>query len=176
MEPSRLAMFLCLGLIAIIPYVRGQAQCSIFEEDLLGSTSAASSMGLVGAAIAARVGESAIIIVQVHASNIVCLTGGRDRNMYTGVSVVVNYTCIGVSDPACNGNPTLSQFDFGCVSGSSWGASVSGSADSIITTPPTGSLSTNLRTDCGVCLSPARFGFGAVTDNDQHCACKQYSR
>ena len=174
MEPSRLAMFLCLGLVAIIPFTR--AQCTIFEEGLLGSTSAASSMGLVGAAFATSAGEGATIFVQVHASNIVCLTGGRDRNMYTGVSVVVNYTCNGVRDPACNGNPTLSQFDFGCVPGSLWGASVFGSAVSIITTPPTGSLSTTLRTDCGLCLSPVRPGFGAVTDNDQHCACKQYSR
>ena len=152
MEPSRLAMFLCLGLIAIIPFARGQAQCSIFEEDLLGSTSAASSMGLVGAAFATGVGEGATISVQVHTSNIVCLTGGRDRNMNTGVSAVVNYTCNGVRDPACNGNPTLSQFDFGCVPDSLWGASVFGSADSIITTPPTGSLSTTLRTYCGLCL------------------------
>ena len=159
-----------------VPTPFARAQCSIFEEGLLGSTSAASSMGLIRDAIAAGIGEGATIIVQVHASNIVCLTGGRDRYMYTGVSVVVNYTCSGAADPACNGNPILSQFDFGCVTGSLWGASVGGSADSIITTPPTGSLSTTLRTDCGLCLSPARFGFGAVTDNDQHCGCKQYSR
>ena len=172
MEPSRLAVFLCL--IAIIPFARSQ-ECQIFEESLLGSTSGSSTTGLVRDAIAAGVGEGAIVNVQVHASNIVCLRSGRIRDMYRGVSVVVNYTCNGA--PACTGNPTLSQFDFECVSvtGSFWGASVSGSADSIFTTPSTGSLSTTLRADCGVCLSPARPGFAGVTNNEQHCGCKQYS-
>ena len=168
MGPSILVVFLCL-LIAIIPFARSQ-ECPIFEEGLLGSTGTASSMGLIRDAIAAGVGEGATITVQVHASNIVCLTSGQTRDLYTGVSVVVNYTCNGA--PACSGNPTLSQFDFECVSGSVWGASVLGSADSIITTPPTGSLSTTLRSDCGVCLSPARVGFAAVTNNEQHCGRK----
>ena len=167
MRPSRLAVFLCL--IAIIPFARSQ-ECPIFEESLLGSTSGSSTTGLVRDAIAAGVGEGATVNVLVHASNIVCLRSGRTRDTYTGVSIVVNYTCSGA--PACTGNPTLSQFDFGCVSGSVWGASVFGSADSIITTPPTGSLSTTLRTDCGVCLSPARAGFAGVTNNEQHCGCK----
>ena len=167
MRPSRLAVFLCL--IAIIPFARSQ-ECPIFEESLLGSTSGSSTTGLVRDAIAAGLGEGATVNVLVHASNIVCLTSGRTRDTYTGVSIVVNYTCS--SAPACTGNPTLSQFDFGCVSGSVWGGSVFGSADSIITTPPTGSLSTTLRTDCGVCLSPARAGFAGVTNNEQHCGCK----
>ena len=170
MEPSRLAVFLCL--IAIIPFARSQ-ECPIFEESLLGSTSGSSTTGLVRDAIAAVVGEGATVNVQVHASNIVCLRSGRTRDTYTGVSIVVNYTCSGA--PVCTGNPTLSQFDFGCAAGFIWLASVGGSADSIVTTPPTGSLSTTLRTDCGVCLSPNRAGFGTVTNNEQHCGCKQYS-
>ena len=168
MEPSTLAVFLCL--IAIIPFARSQ-DCPIFEESLLGSTSRSSTTGLVRGAIAAGVGESATINVLVHASNIVCLRSGGTRDTYRGVSIVVNYTCSGA--PACTGNPTLSQFDYECVTGPIWGASVFGSADSIITTPPTGSLSTTRRTDCGVCLSPNRNGFGGVTNNEQHCGRKQ---
>ena len=170
MEPSRLSVFLCL--IAIIPFARSQ-ECPIFEENLLGSTSGSSTTGLVRDAIAAGVGEGATVNVLVHASNIVCLRSGRTRDTYTGVSVVVNYTCSGA--PACTGNPNISQFDFECVTGSVWGASVFGSADSIFTIPSTGSLSTTLRTDCGVCLTPARAGFGTVTNNEQHCGRKQYS-
>ena len=81
MGPSRLVVFLCL-LIAIIPFARGQNQCSRFEEGLLGSTGTASSMGLIRDAIAASVGEGTTITVQVHASNIVCLRSGRTRDTY----------------------------------------------------------------------------------------------
>ena len=117
MEMSRLAMFLCL--IAIISFARGQVDCPAFTADVLGSTTAASTTGLVRDAFAAITGEtlSSAITVQVHASNIVCLRSGQTRNTYSGVSVVVNYTCNGASSPACNGNPTISQFDFECVSG-----------------------------------------------------------
>ena len=149
-----------------------QTNCPPFTADLLGSTNAATPTGLVSDAFRAITGETSTITVQVHASNIVCLTSGQTRDTYRGASVVVNQTCSGTSNPGCTGNPTLSQFDFGCVSGSMWGASVGGSADSIITTPPTGSLSTTLRSDCGVCLSPARAGFAAVTNNEQHCGRK----
>jgi len=103
----------------------------------------------------------------------VCLRSGRTRNTYSGVSVVVNYTCSGGSNPLCNGNPTNSQFDFECVSSPSlqWGASVGGSSDNIVTTPPTGNFATTLRSDCGVCISPARSPFGTITNNEQHCLC-----
>ena len=134
MDMTRLSMFLCL--IAIISFARGQLDCPPFIADLLGSTNAASTTGLVRDAFSAFTGETSPITVQVHASNIVCLTSGRTRNTYSGVSVVVNYTCNGASNPACNGNPTISQFDFECVSGPiQWAASVDGSADNIVTTP-----------------------------------------
>ena len=177
MKLSRLGMF--LYLIAVISFARGQSvgpfDCPAFTADLLGSTTAASTTGLVRDAFAANTGETSpsAITVQVHASNIVCLTSGRTRNTYSGVSVIVNYTCNGASNPACNGNPTNSQFDFECVSGPiRWAASVGGSADNIVTTPPTGNFATTLRRDCGVCISSARFPFGTITNNEQHCGCK----
>ena len=105
----------------------------------------------------------------MHDSNIVCLRSGQTRDTYSGVSVVVSYTCTG--DPTeCTGNPILSQFDFECVTNPvRWAPSVDGSASNIITTPPDGNLSTILRTDCGVCISPSRSIFATITNNDQHC-------
>ena len=172
MELSRLASF--LYLIAITSFTRGQVDCPEFTADLLGSTTAAlNTTGLVRDAFAAITGVGSTITVQVHASHTVCLRSGQTWNTYSGVSVVVNYTCNGAFDPACNGNPTNSQFDFECVSGPvRWAASVDGSADNIVTTPPTGNFATILRRDCGVCISPAQFLFGSITNNEQHCGCK----
>ena len=172
MKLSRLGMF--LYLIAVISFARGQ-DCPAFNRDLLGSTTAASTTGLVRDAFAAITGETSpsAITVQVHASNTVCLRSGQTRNTYSGVSVVVNFTCNGASNTACNGNPTNSQFDFECVSNPlQWASSVIGSAANIITTPPSGNFTTTLRRDCGVCISPNRSPFGTITNNSQHCGCK----
>jgi len=166
MELSRLAMFLCQ--IAIISFTRGQTDCPAFATDLLGSTDAASETGLVRRAIVGIVGEGGTVSVQVHSSSVVCLVSGQTRNTYSGISVVVNYTCNGASHPACNGNPTNSQFDFRCDN-SQWGTG--DSPENSITFPSTGSLSTILRSDCGVCASPMGV-FATITNNDQHCGCK----
>ena len=129
-----------------------------------------SSTGLVGDALRAASGDPIPTTVQVHAAHIVCLRSGRTRNMYSGSSIIINYTCIG-GGFECTGNPTLSQFDFECV-GSNWSASVGGSSANIITTPPDGSFSTPLKEDCGVCVSPMRTSFGHITNNEQHCGRK----
>ena len=162
-------------MLALVGPSLCQMDCPPFTADLLGSTTAAITTGLVRDAFATITGETSLsaITVQVHTSNIVCLRSGRTRNMYSGISVVVNYTCNGAFNPACNGNPTISQFEFECVSGPiRWAASVDGSAANIITTPPTGNFSTTLRRDCGVCISPDRSPFGTITNNEQHCGCK----
>ena len=169
MELGRLvATLLCL--ISVLSFARPQ-DCPPFTADLLGTT--ASTAGLVGAAFGAVSGDPSLpVSVQVHNSRIVCLRNGGTRDTYSGVSVVVNYTCTGAPSE-CTGNPILSQFEFECVTGPvRWAPSVGGSAANIITTPPDGSLSTTLRTDCGVCVSPARSAFASITDNEQHCGCK----
>ena len=163
----------CLFLISVLYFAEAQVDCSLFTAELLGTTDAPSTTGLVGDAFQAVSGDpQSPVSVQVHDSNIVCLRSGRTRDTYSGVSVVVNYTCTGAPSE-CSGNPTLSQFDFECVANPvRWAASVDGSAANIITTPPDGSLSTTLRTDCGVCVSPARSIFAAITNNEQHCGCE----
>ena len=162
---------LCLFLNSVLYFAAAQVNCPLFTADLLGTTDAPSVTGLIGAVFGAVSGDPSPASVQVHDSNIVCLRSGRTLDTYSGVSVVVNYTCTGASSE-CTGTPILSQFEFECVTGPTWTASVGGSASNIITTPPNGALSTTLRTDCGVCVSPARSGFATITNNEQHCGCE----
>ena len=166
----------CLYLISVLSFARAQVDCPAFNVSDLGATDMLTQGGLVGTALAAVSGDPLVSVsVQVHDSNIVCLRSGRTRNTYSGVSVVVSYTCTGAPSE-CTGNPILSQFEFECVANPvRWAPSVDGSAANIITTPPDGSLSTTLRTDCGVCISPARSIFAAITNNDQHCGCEYKS-
>ena len=170
MELGRLvATLLCL--ISVLSFTRPQ-DCPPFTANFLGTTDALSTAGLIGAAFQAVSGDPSMLVsVQVHNSRIVCLRNGRTRDTYSGVSVIVNYTCTGAPSE-CIGNPILSQFEFECATGPTWTASVGGSASNIITAPPDGSLSTILRTDCGVCVSPARSGFATITNNEQHCGCE----
>ena len=173
MELSRLAVSLIL--ISVLYFARAQVDCPPFNISELGATDMLTQGGLIGDAFAAASGDPSIAAsVQVHGSRIVCLTSGQTRDTYRGVSVVVNYTCTGAPSE-CTGNPILSQFEFECAAGPRWTASVGGSASNIITTPPNGTLSTPLRTDCGVCISPARSGFATITNNEQHCGC-EYSQ
>ena len=164
-----LLVFPVLALI-VVP-VSCQVDCPPFDKNDLGNTDALSTTGLVGGAFQAVSGDPSLVNVQVHTSRIVCLRSGRTQDTYRGVSVVVNYTCTGAPSE-CTGNPILSQFEFECVAGPTWTASVGGSASNIITTPPDGTLSTTLRIDCGVCISPTRSGFDTITNNEQHCGCK----
>ena len=168
MELSRLVVGLIL--VSVLSFARAQVDCPAFNLSELGSTDMLTQDGLIGAAFQAVGGEqSQAVRVQVHDTNIVCLRSGQTRDTYSQVSVVVNYTCAGIF--SCTGNPTLSQFEFECVAGT-WTARVDESTANIITTPPNGSLSTTLRTDCAVCVSPARADFATVTNNDQHCGCE----
>ena len=170
-------MYVVVLIVALTAVsVNCQADCPRLNVSELGATDMLTQNGLVGSAFAAVSGDPSLpVSVQVHDSNIVCLRSGRIQDTYTGVSVVVNYTCTGAPSE-CNRNPTLSQFEFECVANPvRWAPSVDGSAANIITTPPDGSLSTTLRTDCGVCISPARSIFATITNNDQHCGCEYNS-
>ena len=166
-----------LILISVLSFARAQfADCPPLSETDLGAMNALSTTGLVGAAFQAVSGNPSPVNVQVHDSRIVCLSSGRTRDMFSGVSVVVNYTCTGAPSE-CTGDPILSQFEFECVANPDrWNPSAdSSSVADIITTPPNGTLSTPLRTDCIVCISPARPAFATITNNEQHCGCEYYS-
>ena len=169
----KLGAWLLIVALTLVP-VSCQIDCPLFNVSELGATDMLTQGGLIGAALAAASGDPTMpVSVQVHDSNIVCLSSGRTRDTFRTVSVVVRYTCNGAPSECTTGNSILSQFDFECVAGPRWTASVGGSASNIITTPPNGTLSTTLRTDCGVCISPARSGFATITNNEQHCGREQ---
>ena len=169
MEPCKFIAPL-LYLIVIFSFAKAQNDCPLFNETFLGSADELTSTGLVVDAFEATSGDPSPIFVQVHAAHIVCLRSGQTRDRFSGVSVIVNYTCTG-PPTECTGSPTLSQFEFECIR-TNWSASVDGSAAEIITTPPDGSFSTPRRSDCGVCISPMRAPFSGITNNSQHCGCK----
>ena len=173
---SNMYIVVLIVALTVVP-VSCQIDCPRFNVSDLGNTNALITGGLIQDALHAVSGDPSVINVQLHGSHIVCLRNGRARDTYSGVSVVVNYTCTGSSRSECTGNPTLSQFEFECVTANPvrWAPSVGGSASDIITTPPNGTLSTTLRTDCGVCISPARSGFATITNNEQHCGCEYNS-
>ena len=155
--------------------IRSQRSCPLIQESELGTTS---TNGLISDAYQAVSGDSAEPPrVQLFNYAIVCLQASSMRNTYSSTSVIASYTCMGSQD-VCNGTMLLSQFEFGCTDGDGdvgleWSPSVSGSAANIITTPPAGNLSTPLRSDCGICISPARNGFELISNNPQHCARKR---
>ena len=168
--PLESKMYVVILIVTLtVVSVNCQADCPAFNVSELGAMDMLTQGGLVGSAFAAVSGDLLPVSVQVHNSNIVCLRSGQTRDTYSGVSVVVTYTCSGAPSE-CSGNPILSQFEFECVANPvRWAPSVDGNASNIITTPPAGNLSTTPRTDCGVCISPLRSVFAA---NEQHCGCK----
>jgi len=166
-----LVLSACLVLI-----VNGQTspQCPLIEGSELGSFDAPVADGLVSLTYRGGDGGGAQLPrVQIFEYNVVCLTTGTTRDTYQSVSVVVNYTCIGIS---CEGITLLSQFEFGCETGPQWSPSLFGSTDGIRTTPADGNLSTPLRTDCGLCASPQRFPSLMITNNENHCGGRCDSR
>ena len=107
MELSRLALGLIL--ISVLSFARAQVDCPPFNVSALGVTDMLTQGGLIRDALAAERGDPSLpVSVQVHDSNIVCLRSGRTRDTYSGVSVVVRYSCTGAPSE-CTGNPTLSQ-------------------------------------------------------------------
>ena len=161
---------LLLCSIPALTFVSGQNACPLIQGNELRNSQSASMAGLIADTLVAIVGQPpARPLVQVFGYNIVCQTTGMQRNTFRYVSVVANYTCDGISWNFCNSTPLLSQFEFGCGTGNEWVATVDGSTGGIFTEISDGDLSTPLRTDCGVCISPARNAFISITNNPNHC-------
>ena len=103
-------------------------------------------------------GDNPTLDSNVIEANFVCLRPATppstNTSLYTGLSVVVNHTCLGGGPvlPRCNGVPFISQFDFDCRNGA-WRNSVQSNFDDIITENPIANLSTATRTDCVLCAN-----------------------
>ena len=141
-------------------------QCPLIQGNQLGSTDTASQGGLIAEAFTVQSGDNpSPPSVLLFGYNIVCLSAGGTRGTYRSVSVVANFSCTGTPSE-CNGDPLLSQFEFGCTD-SQWRSNIGGSAENIRTTPADGTLSTPVRTNCSICISPVRGGSSSANDN--HC-------
>jgi len=140
----------------------------VLQTEELGDASAPSTTGLIADSYVNQAGDNPPRPnVQLFASNIVCLAAGRMRGRYRSVSVIANFSCSG---SACDNNNIawqIAQFHLECIAGT-WAASVSGSADFLITESPVGNLSTMLRRDCTLCIEPQQQPQARV-DEATHC-------
>ena len=145
-------------------------QCPLIQGSELGRMDTASTDGLISEAFTVQSGDNdPRPDVLLFDFSVVCLASGSTRETYRFVSVVASYLCNG-GQSECNGTMLLSQFEFGCVdigSGPEWRPNIQGSADNIRTTPADGTLSTTVRTDCSICVSPIRIG---SANNNNHCS------
>jgi len=145
-----------------------RGQCPLIQGSELGRNDTASTEGLISEAFVVQSGDNPTRpSVLLFGYNIVCLATGGTRGTYSFVSVVANFSCTGPQSE-CNGEPLLSQIEFGCPE-SQWSPSIEGSTDNILTTPADGTLSTPVRTDCAICISPAR---SSIANNENHCSRK----
>ena len=126
-------------------------------------------------------GDNPSITATAAEANFVCLRPAVPSNPngnLTGVSVVVNYTCTGGTDPQCNSQPVVSQFDFQCVAGR-WSNSVFSGFQNIITENPIANLTTANRSDCLFCaneilIQTSGFPPGLMPDVVTHCVRKSF--
>ena len=125
-------------------------------------------------------GDNPTLESNAIAANFVCLRPSpppsTNASLYSGLSVVVNHTCLGggVVLPMCTGVPFISQFDFECRNGA-WQNSVLSNFDDVITENPIANLSTPTRTDCVLCATQMLidpFMFGLISDEITHCVRK----
>jgi len=82
--------------------------------------------------------------IRVHDHNIVCETIGLRRNAFRYVSVVANYSSDGVF--------SISQFEFECVD-TVWSPVLRIVGLTSVTLTANAALTTEPRTDCGLCAS-----------------------
>ena len=169
---------LCLLIIVIHPHFsRAQFRgCPMIDDrDTLSQ--------LIAEVIAAtgEPGPSATLLptIAVRRNRTVCLSTGPDNETVSSVSLLVEYGCGGCSHPQfADGNTTVEQFDFGCVShdgSQSWSATQFGKTGSRF---PSASFNTPLRRDCSACIEKRvadAVGLGKLlrVDPVSHCLGKE---
>jgi len=167
MEVTKASKMLAVVAFLFFVYLScARGQCPLIQGSELGRNDAASTEGLISEAFVVQSGDNPTRpSVLLFGYNIVCLATGGTRGTYSFVSVVANFSCTGPQSE-CNGEPLLSQIEFGCPA-SQWSPNIEGSTDNIRTTPADGNLSTPVRTDCAICISPAR---SSIANNENHCS------
>ena len=171
MEGIRVLMLLLIAFLSA-DIAWGQDQCSLIQASELNGTG-----GLIASSF--LIGENQDEpSIQLFEYQIVCLASGSARGTYRFTSVIANYSCNGV---LCQGGSSgdfqfISQFEFRCVGGqwtfSSLEVALRTDAPDVV-----GSLSTSLRRDCSLCITPdaAVLLQAGPVDNETHCARKKAS-
>ena len=97
----------------------------------------------------------------------VCLAFGQQQNHYRFVSVVVEYTCSGISN--CPSGTAVEQIESECVSGV-WSNEVEGNTDNTRSTTTEANFTTTTRENCSFCLSTELADIlGPTTHSVTHC-------
>ena len=137
--------------------VNGQySDCSMLQTSELGDDTALSDTGLLADALNA--GGQATLTYQLLESKTVCLAQGTVRDTYRSTSLVVRYRdSLGVE--------STTQLHLQCIDGD-WSTVNFGSTDNAISTAD-GSLTTPVRRDCLVCVSPA---LPIPVSTQEHCS------
>lgn len=146
----------------------GQQQCPLIQASELEGASGLIARSFVSGELQDEP------IIQLFEYRIVCLASGSARGTYRLTSVIANYSCDGLLCPGGSAGNVFSQFEFECVDGQ-WTFSQLEVSSRTDAPDVIGSLSTDLRRDCSLCITPeAGQVVGANNvDNETHCARKQ---
>ena len=130
--------------------------CTELQTSDLGSTTAPSTAGLLARTLATQSGD-ATPSIQVLDSNVVCLAQAPVRDSYRFVSVVVRYL------RSSDNMMVTAQFEYECIGG------VWDFRSPAITSSPSATLSTAVKTDCFSCTDPASAPTALVVTPVEHC-------
>ena len=147
-------------------------ECSMITLEELGSTSTPSRDGLLAETYVDTEFPTPprIRILNFH---IVCLAGGRERNKYRYVSVVVRQTCDGTGrqcEERDEDEEFMAQYDLQCQGEPPrWYFRILGSTEHARTPHPIANLATKERRDCSACTTQ-------LEDSDvvTHCIRKHF--
>ena len=100
--------------------------------------------------------QGASTMYQIPRYQVVCLAQGAGKDQYRMTSVIVAYQEVGGT------TQFILQFQFVCEN-AEWSANLGGLGNVVSTGPPTGDLTTPVRTDCRFCSDISN------STSDEHC-------
>ena len=154
---------LALLVLSLPAIVRGQfddiTDCPMLLESEIGDTNAPSNLGLLAEALSFSSGDQGRS-VQLLQVNVVCLVQGTVNGTYRSTSLIATYREAGATED------DITQLHLQCVNGG-WSTNNLGTSTTAASVPTLGDLTTELRTDCQLCINPIQGG-GAETPAE-HC-------
>ena len=134
----------------VVASANGQTECTELQASDL-------STDMLVSTIAMAIGEASNPSIRILEINTVCLAQGAVRGRYRSTSVVVRYARENVGE-------VIAQVEYQCSNNGVWSFS-----SPVVDTNPMATLTTALRSDCIICISPVSAQTVPVTDTE-HCA------